>query len=97
VGVADLVGVAEDRRAMGFGEPDRRAEVVDVRVGEQEGVDVVDAEPELATESRTSSRWPGNPASMMRRPVSSATRVQFTKSVCAKCTVSVIAVMAAMP
>ena len=46
--VADLVGVAEHRCAMGFREPDRRAEVVDVSVGEQERVDVVDAEPECA-------------------------------------------------
>ena len=46
--VADLAGMAEDRRAMVFREPDGRPEVVDVRVGEQERVDVVDAETELA-------------------------------------------------
>ena len=32
---------------MGFGEPDGRAEVVDVSVGQQNGVDVVDVETEL--------------------------------------------------
>ena len=36
LGVADLVGVAVDRGAMGFGEPDRRTEVVDVGVGQQD-------------------------------------------------------------
>ena len=48
LGVTDLVGVAIHRRAMGFREPDRRAEVVDVGVGQQDRADVVDAEPELA-------------------------------------------------
>ncbi len=48
MGVADLVGMAEDRRAMCFREPDGSAEVVDVSVRQQNRVDVVDAEPEFA-------------------------------------------------
>ena len=48
LGVADLVGVAIHRCAMGFREPDRRAEVVDVGVGQQDRAQVVDAEAELA-------------------------------------------------
>ena len=48
LGVADLVGVAVDRCAMGFREPDGRAEMVDVGVGQQDRADVVDAEAELA-------------------------------------------------
>jgi len=47
----DLGGVAEHRCAMRFGEPDRRAEVIDVSVREQERVDVVDVIPELTYRS----------------------------------------------
>ena len=48
VRVTDLVGVAEHRRAMGFREPDGGAEVIDVGVGQQERVDVVDSETQRA-------------------------------------------------
>jgi hypothetical protein len=47
VGVSDFGCVAEHRCAMGFREPDRRAEVVDVGVRQQECMDVVDVIAEL--------------------------------------------------
>src|ERR1700733_4277068 len=47
LGVADLVGVTVDRGAMGFGEPDRRTEVVDVGVRQQDGPPVFGLVPEL--------------------------------------------------
>jgi hypothetical protein len=45
VSVADLVDVAEHRRAMSFREPDGRTEVVDMGVGEQDRTNVVHVEP----------------------------------------------------
>ena len=47
-GVPDLRGVAIHRRAMGFREPDRRPEVIDMRMRQQDRAQVVDAEPEFA-------------------------------------------------
>ena len=47
LGVPDFVGMAIHRCAMGFREPDGRAEVVDVGVGQQDRPHVVDAEPQL--------------------------------------------------
>ena len=47
LGMADLVCVAIHRCAMGFREPDRRAEVVDMGVGEQDRAQVVGAEAQL--------------------------------------------------
>src|SRR5271155_1705448 len=47
LGVADLVGVTVDRGVVGFGEPDRRAEMVDVGVRQQDGPHVFGLVPEL--------------------------------------------------
>ncbi len=48
LGMPNLVGMAINRCAMGFREPDRRTEVIDVGVGQQDRAQVVDAEPKLA-------------------------------------------------
>ena len=48
LGVADLVGVAVHRGAVLGGEPDRRAEMVDVGVRQQDCVHIVGVEAELA-------------------------------------------------
>ncbi len=48
--------------------------------------------PSCRNEASTSSRLPGKPASISMTPLPSVTSVQLTRSVCAKCTVSVMAV-----
>ena len=48
LGVTHFVCMAIHRCAMGFREPDRRTEVVDVRVCQQDCAEVIDAEAELS-------------------------------------------------
>ncbi len=71
LGVPEFGTVAKHRCAMGFRQPDGRAEVVDVGVGQQDGGDVVDGEPELGGPSpMTSSRLPREPRVDQHDPVS---------------------------
>ena len=78
-GVADLVGVAVHRRAVGLGEPDRRRR--NGRCGRGSAGSRArrpGRNPARAAMSEHRHGCPGNPASMSITPRSSATRVQFT-------------------
>ena len=78
-----------------FGEPDGRAEVVDVGVGQQDCAHVVDAESELAQRVQHVGAVAGEAGvDEHDAALSSATRVQLTRSVWAKWTRSVMAVRA---